>query len=573
MNSFYSTLYGKFAELQVDPSFSVRYVYPSSRLAPSLKLGKEISDCVVRIPAVQTSEGMISYGQFQLKDSEYNQVSAVKLALASTCLLSAKSIFNWLYQEYIQHWVESNDDKIKAAYTIHAILDMLARQRIRQVEGEDFYTEVICSSDLLASKLLPHNVKDFGTIAEAALTSVLINVPTIAPTTILKSAQNFAARLTTLAFDPSRIINTLRESFSRSNNVTISRSESGWDTIAKLSDSLYPIIDKLPGKWHSLYLPHSNPLDPTRFDSIFKGNVITVSSPNKEDTLEKDQVTNNGLWLDVYFELMREANRNEKIKRALSRATKDLNFGDIGIPVSDYLSYHKVYTELAPQIRQIIDRVSLIKNVLDENAFEESGNIDLQAAIQAIASETPRNDIFIKDENLLKNESWTILIDSSLSLSGSSKELKAISICLAETARQIMGSIPWAMFAFSDEFYCVKDYTEPYDNQIKARIGGLTQKGLSYIPDAIRTCRNLIAEHSQDRNYLILVSDGIPSGYQSIESEFAVSVKELGRHGINLAAVALGSASIKKVIHNARIVNSPTDMAKEFIQIYQTLSF
>lgn len=573
MNSFYSTLYNKFAELQLDPSFSVRFIYPSSKIAPSLKITKDISDCIVRIPAVKTSEGIVSYGQFHIKDGEIGQVAAIKLALTSTCLLSAKSIFYWSYQENIQPWVDSKNDKIKAAYVSNAILDMLARQKIRQIEGEDFYSEVIHSSDILASKLLPHNVKDFGTMAEATLTSVLTDVPINAPATILKSAQNFAAKLTTLAFDPDSLINYLREIISKSNNVIVARSESGWDTIAQLSDQLYTIIDKMPGKWHSLYLPHVNPLVQAQFDSIFKSKVITVSNPNKQDNPEKQESEKNALWLDVYFELMREENRNEKIKHVLAKATRGLNFGDLGMPVSDYVSYQKVYAELAPQIRRIVERVSLIKNVLDENAFEESGNIDLQAAIQAIASETPRNDTFIKDENLLKNESWTVLIDSSLSLSGSSKDLKAVSICLAETARQIMGSIPWGMFAFSDEFYCVKDYAEPYDNQIKARIGGLRQMGLSYIPDAIRTCRNLIAEHAQDRNYLILVSDGIPSGYQRIESEFEDSVKELGRHGINLAAVALGSASIKKVIRNARIVNSPADMAKEFIEIYQTLSF
>ncbi len=204
--------------------------------------------------------------------------------------------------------------------------------------------------------------------------------------------------------------------------------------------------------------------------------------------------------------------------------------------------------------------------------MEESGNIDLQVAIQAIASETARNDIFTKDENLLKKESWTILVDSSLSLNGSSKEVKAVSICLAETAREVMGQNPWGMFAFSDDLYCIKDYVEPYGSQVKARIGGMTQGGLSLIPDAIRACRKMIAEHSSDKNFLILVSDGLPSGYPGIEDEFVSSVKELARYGIDLAAFSVAGSGIKKTIHKAKVVEQPTDMIKGFLDIYYTLS-
>lgn len=270
--------------------------------------------------------------------------------------------------------------------------------------------------------------------------------------------------------------------------------------------------------------------------------------------------------------MMREEKHNEKVLARMTKAAYNLGFGSAGFPASDYVSYYNLSSELAPQIRRIVERVRLVKNALDENMMEESGNIDLQIAIQAIASETARNDIFTKDENLLKKESWTILIDSSLSLSGSSKEVKAVSICLAETAREVMGQNPWGMFAFSDDLYCIKDYVEPYGGKVKARIGGMTQGGLSLIPDAIRACRKMIAEHASDKNFLILVSDGLPSGYPGIEEEFATSVKELARYGIDLAAISVAGSGIKKTIPKAKIVEQPTDLIKGFLDIYYTLS-
>jgi hypothetical protein len=75
-----------------------------------------------------------------------------------------------------------------------------------------------------------------------------------------------------------------------------------------------------------------------------------------------------------------------------------------------------------------------------------------------------------------------------------------------------------------------------------------------------------------DRNYLILVSDGNPSGYAGIEEEFAASVKELGKSGIDLAAIGVAGSSIKKTIRKARIINEPSEIVKEFMEIYHGLS-
>jgi hypothetical protein len=430
------------------------------------------------------------------------------------------------------------------------------------------------TANRLASALLPSSSRDFGILAQAALASFLLNSPIPAPTAITNLTQNFVSKLNSLEFDPSRLVDILRDRISSEGAVEIGRPESGWDQLVKLADALYAAIAKVPGRWHSVYLPYSNALATGNLNSIFANRVIIEKEFDaiRQHSPQEDHSTDNTAWLEIFFELQREKNRNEKTLSRLSRAASNLNFGTVGFPTGDYVSYYKMYNELAPQIRRMVERVRMVKNVLDENTFQESGNIDLQVAIQAIASETPRNDIFVKDENLLKGESWTILVDSSLSLSGSSKEVKAVSICLAETARDIMGSNPWGMFAFSDDLYCIKDFAEPYDSAVKARVGGMIQGGLSHIPDAIRACRRLISEHSKDRNYLILVSDGIPSGYPGIEAEFAASVKELGRYGIDLAAIGVAGGSIKKMIRKARIIDKPADIIKEFMEIYYGLS-
>lgn len=564
MNSFYTTLYGKFADLQVDQAFSARLVYPAAGPLPSVKTGKGISDCTVRIPPVKAN-GKISYGPFAFEDTEFGQTSAVKLALASTCLLSGKSIFLWLYRDYVEEWLASKGDQLRAGYVVNTILDALARKRIRQVQGDDFYADVMRAADRLAAALLPKRQKELGELGQAAIASQILGAPIPAPSAIAKMANDFKDRLGAIALDPSRLVDTLRDRM-QDGQAQIDRAESGWDQVAKAADGLYKVVAGVPGRWHRAYLPYSNALVTTGgMDSVFASRMIAEKEV-------KAQGGSDAMWLEIFFEMQREEKRNEKALARMSRAAQDLNFDGVGLPTSDYVGYYNLYSELAPQIRRMIERVRMIKNVMDENTFEESGNVDLQVAIQAIASETPRPDIFTRDENITKNESWTILVDSSLSLSGSSREVKAVSVCLAETAREIMASNPWGMFAFSDDLYCIKDYAEPYGSPVKARIGGITSGGLSHIPDAIRACRKMIAEHARERNYLILVSDGMPSGYPGIETEFAASVKELGRYGVDLAAISVAGGSIKKTIRRARIVDKPADMAKELTEIYYGLS-
>jgi Mg-chelatase subunit ChlD len=100
----------------------------------------------------------------------------------------------------------------------------------------------------------------------------------------------------------------------------------------------------------------------------------------------------------------------------------------------------------------------------------------------------------------------------------------------------------------------------------------LKQSGLSYIPDALIAASNLAKKHYKDKNFIILVSDGVPSGYIGIEREFANAVKTLPRNGINLAAIGVGSSTIKKAIRTAKVVDEPTDLINGFMNLYTDLA-
>ncbi|MCI0559113.1 MAG: VWA domain-containing protein [Nitrososphaera sp.] len=576
MNSFYSIIYIKFAELQVSEIDSARFAYPISDLQPFLKTGKNISDCVVGIPPIRAARNAISYGPFVFDDAEFGQVAAVKLLIASITLLSAKSIYRWVYNDFFREWLAKKTDPLRARYVMNAVLDTLARQRIRQIQGKAFYNDVTRTADALSILLLERRSNDYPIMAQAALASFTLGIPVYLPGPVMNIAQRFLSVLRTFESNASKITALIDDHILRDiTTAKITKNSTGWEELASTSDSLYAAVAKIPGKWHNMYLPYSHPLsnkDPGSLP-IFHSNLITAEEFKKlQPSVKNLKIHNDSLWQESYFEFVRETKFREKIMQKLIQATRHVNFNDVMFPVCDYVGFSKLHAELSPDIRKTSDRARMVKNAFDENTFQEVGSIDLQLAIQSIASQSKRNDIFTKDEELLKDESWMILIDSSQSLGGSVNDLRAVSICLAETAHSILGSNPWGMFAFSDELYCLKDFTERYDNQIKGRIGGLKVGGLSHIPDAIRACSNLVKAHSKDRNFMILVSDGVPSGYSNVEGEFGVAVKELRAHGIALIAIGIGSRSIKKTVRNARIIERPQDIAKEFTELYMSLS-
>jgi hypothetical protein len=549
----YTMLYSKFAGMQDEPASTPRLLYPAGGV-PFLAVAEQVTACAVGVPELHERAATIEYGLFVLPNNGFGRYASARLVFASACLLGAKAPLFHRHRAHLEKWLASKGDLLRASWAANAALDALARKTITRAEGQEFYNDVVATADMLSCALLPKN-PDVQVFIRSSLTIAQLGLH--APRLHLKTG-NAAGRL-------EEVLRPLG-----------SGGKKMWDDISPACDALYDVARAVPGPWHSIYLPYANSLPAgAARDEIFQKGLVARSdfeahARNAGRTVP--DYDGDAFSQDVFFEFCRDAKRQEKIVSRLARAARNANFGSFGILPGDYTTYHGLYVELSSPIRRMVEQARLVRNVLDENMFEESGNVDLQVAIQSIASETRRTDTFVRDEELLRNESWAVLVDSSLSLGGMGRELQSVALCIAEAAKEIIGANPWGMFAFSDDLYCIKDFTEPYDSLAKARIGALVPGGLSHIPDAIRTCRNMLVEHAKERNYIILVSDGLPSGYPGIEREFASSVRELRASGVALAAIGMGSGSIKKVIPTARPVSGPAEVARAFSEIYFSLS-
>jgi hypothetical protein len=248
---------------------------------------------------------------------------------------------------------------------------------------------------------------------------------------------------------------------------------------------------------------------------------------------------------------------------------KDTRFEGFEFPAENYVEYLRKRTVLSSPIRRILHQLRLLKNVGGEDFRQESGFIDLQEAIQVIASKSQRTDIFAREELQTREDSWSILIDASHSLNMFKGEVRGIALCLAEVARTlILDQNSWGMYAFNNKFYILKDFSERYNTRVKARIGGLTHSGFTYLPDAILLAAQALTKRVEEARMLVVVSDFFPAGFDSAEEKLRENVRKIERMGVGVIGIGVNSYAVRQYIRTSCIVESPHDLMKKFTKVF-----
>ena len=248
------------------------------------------------------------------------------------------------------------------------------------------------------------------------------------------------------------------------------------------------------------------------------------------------------------------------------------HFENFLFPKEDYAEYVRTRARLIGPIRLILDQLRNVKSAMDEN-IRESGNLDVPKAIQVVATNSGRNDVFSQEEMETKSEAWAILIDSSKSLETFAREVQEIAVCLAEVAKDLIPSHnSWACYSFNENLYIVKDFSEIYGMRTKSRIGGLDSGLKTYLPDALRLAANRLKSATEEIKVLLVASDGFPLGYEGIDEDLVETIQQINKAGIQLIGMGVGSSSIKKYFRSNCQISSPFDLMKEFVKIYIELS-
>jgi len=262
-----------------------------------------------------------------------------------------------------------------------------------------------------------------------------------------------------------------------------------------------------------------------------------------------------------------------KILKDYVEIGKDTRFEDFEFPIEDYTEFQRRREILGGPIRRILYRLRLLKNIGGEDFRQESGFVDLQEAIQVIASKSQRTDIFTREELQTREDAWSILIDASHSLNMFKGEVRGIALCLAEVAKMlILDQNCWGMYAFNNKFYVIKDFSEKYDARVRARIGGLTHGGFTYLPDAVLLAAQALTKRLEEARVLVVVSDFFPAGYENAEEKLKENIKKIERMGVGVIGIGVNSRAVKQYIRTSCVVEGPYDLMKKFTKVFMEYS-
>lgn len=262
----------------------------------------------------------------------------------------------------------------------------------------------------------------------------------------------------------------------------------------------------------------------------------------------------------------------ENRARILSRYRKHLrglNFDEVIIPSGDINAYLKIKSATNVLLRKIRDGIRLVTNTQDDPRVQQLGLINMQYAIQAIASESNTVEIFEQDDVRRSDEAWIILLDCSGSMKLKFNKMKEFALCVAETANELTGrSDAWALYGFDSNFTIIKDFKENYSQEVKARIGDLKSGGLSFIPDAMELGTRLLAQDTRDRKYLFMITDGQPSGDDKFDERLEKLAKSIGMSSVGIIGIGV-SDNWKKFLCNNCDGAKLRDVVAKFITTYR----
>lgn len=302
------------------------------------------------------------------------------------------------------------------------------------------------------------------------------------------------------------------------------------------------------------YCEHHDVADMTKI--ISKKIIFDIPSVFKEEILIMDE-----LW-------QRDSRRHAKMIARCKKHMEGLHFDEIIIPEQDIHSYLKVKSENSMMIRKVKNQIRTVNNTVDDPRSEELGAVDMQAAIQAIAADKHFN-IFEQEFSRRREESWVILVDNSASVKLRFNKIKDLIVSLSESADELTGREgTWSLYSFDNKFSILKDFDEKYSDEVKGRIGGLKNGGLSFIPDAIEMAGRILAEDPGERKYIFVFTDAYPSGYENINEHFQNTIKKLDKLGIKVIGIGL-SENIMKFFRIHCTGDDLREMTAKFISAYR----
>jgi hypothetical protein len=533
-------------------------------------LGKDADGYVICFPEPKkTSKNIIDYQGLSLSaNSEFHRRVLWQLFKASVFHLSMHVATDG-YESYV-NWAKDKNPNL-ALYVANILEDAIVAAHVKTV-WSPFLPDIALANTIAYLRLKPAQVLFEDSLrAMAAILSYF---------TIGKGNGTLSKEMQKTVSDTVAVLRQTEDLTAKQLQEKESGNPNQKSTMLnqrklEAADKIYWKLLEYGNPPTTLALPYT---DNYTSNSAYRKN-ITVTEEEFNDTLKaafaklnSDTFTDDSLERETsqaFSEWEARKGREQRILDGYKELLANTRFSAIEFPKEDYTEYLRVKQLLSSPVRRILEKLRLLKNVYGEDFKHESGLVDLQEAIQVVASQSQRTDIFVREELQTREEAWAIVIDASHSLNSFNGEVRGIALCLAETAKNlILNRAAWGIFAFNDKFYIIKDFDENYSTRIRARIGGLTHGGLSYLPDSLAIVSDRLREHIESAKIIVAVSDFFPSGYEEVETELTQMLQQKERAGFGLIGIGVKSRAVKNYFRVNCVVNEPYELMKKFSKAF-----
>lgn len=271
----------------------------------------------------------------------------------------------------------------------------------------------------------------------------------------------------------------------------------------------------------------------------------TISNWQQNITINPEGIVRKNIEnvIEIWFE---ELKHRAKVRKKYVGITDDLNFDTIEFAPENLGEYLRLKNATQIFLKKMSREIKMVPNIMDEGMPQDMGLLEMQAAIQAVASQNNSIQIFEQDDVRRAEESWAIILDTSSSMRLKFDEMKKFAVVLGEAANEVNArNGKWGFFTFNNNFGIVKDHNEKYDQTVKSRVGGIEISGLSFIGDAVKLCTRILAKETIEKKYIFLVTDGQQVGTLGNNKDMEKAVIEARKHGITVIGIGFPQNNTK----------------------------
>lgn len=230
--------------------------------------------------------------------------------------------------------------------------------------------------------------------------------------------------------------------------------------------------------------------------------------------------------------------------------------------------------------------------------LEDGDEIDINAAIRAQINirlgQQPDSRIMMRSVQKQRDISVLLLLDISRSMNNKIREhdhtalqlTQQTSILFAEAIASV--GDPFAIHGFCSDsrhfvdYFCLKDFDQPYDEVSKTRIAGITGRRGTRMGAAIRHATHHLNKQKSSKKLLLIITDGEPADTDTtdrtyLRNDAKKSVEDAKRGGIHTYCISLDREAdryVSKIFGamNYQVVDHVKRLPEKVLLIYAGLA-